>query len=366
MSYRGDYRAGDTIDFKFATVSTAAVPTTLAGGGALSVYKSNSATESTAGVTLSIDFDGRTGMHHVRITTGTDGTFYADANDFDVVITTGTVGGVSVVGLIVGSFSIANRSAVRPTTAARTLDVSAAGNAGIDWSNVEAPTTALNLSGTNIDVDQIVASVSGAVGSVTGAVGSVTGAVGSVSGNVGGNVNGSVASVAGNVVGSVGSVVGAVGSVTGAVGSVTGNVGGNVNGSVASVAGNVAGSVGSVVGAVGSVTGAVGSVTGSVGSVLAAVTIAASQLFIKKGVGITITFPMTDSTLHAPALGLAVTSQRSIDGGGLAATTNAVTEVGGGLYSIVLSAADTNGAQITYIFSAALADTKYLMIVTQT
>lgn len=41
-----------------------------------------------------------------------------------------------------------------------------------------------------------VGSVTGAVGSVTGAVGSVTGAVGSVTGNVGGNVTGSVGSLA--------------------------------------------------------------------------------------------------------------------------------------------------------------------------
>lgn len=129
---------------------------------------------------------------------------------------------------------------LQPTTAGRTLDVSAAGNAGIDWANVENPTTAVNLSATNIDVDQVVASVSGAVGSVTGAVGSVTG-------NVGGNVTGSV------------------GSVVGAVGSVTGNVGGSVASVVGNVGGNVVGSVGSVVGAVGSVTGAVGSVTGNVG-----------------------------------------------------------------------------------------------------
>lgn len=108
-----------------------------------------------------------------------------------------------------------------PTVAGRTLDVSAAGNAGIDWANIDAPTTVTDLSGTTIAVTQVIASVSGAVGSVTGAVGSVTGAVGSVTGNVGGNVTGSV-----------GSVVGAVGSVTGAVGSVTGNVGGNVVGSL--------------------------------------------------------------------------------------------------------------------------------------
>lgn len=37
-----------------------------------------------------------------------------------------------------------------PTVASRTLDVSATGGAGIDWANVEAPTTTLNLSGTTI------------------------------------------------------------------------------------------------------------------------------------------------------------------------------------------------------------------------
>lgn len=93
---------------------------------------------------------------------------------------------------------------VAPTVAGRTLDISAGGEAGVDWANVGSPTTAVGLSGTTISTTQVVASVSGAVGSVTGAVGSVTGAVGSVTGNVGGNV-----------VGTVASVVGAVGSVTG-------------------------------------------------------------------------------------------------------------------------------------------------------
>lgn len=39
--------------------------------------------------------------------------------------------------------------AVEPTVAGRTLDVSQGGNAGVDWANVEAPTTTLNLSGTS-------------------------------------------------------------------------------------------------------------------------------------------------------------------------------------------------------------------------
>lgn len=57
-----------------------------------------------------------------------------------------------------------------PTTAGRTLDVSATGEAGVDWANVGSPTTALDLSGTTIKTTQVVASVTGAVGSVTSPV----------------------------------------------------------------------------------------------------------------------------------------------------------------------------------------------------
>jgi hypothetical protein len=106
----------------------------------------------------------------------------SNAVRFSIKQTFGTAG-VSI------PWAVLKDDALTPTTTARTLDVTATGAAGIDWGNVENPTAALNLSGTNIDVDQVVASVSGSVGSVTGAVGSVTG-------NVGGNVTGSVGSVA--------------------------------------------------------------------------------------------------------------------------------------------------------------------------
>ncbi len=48
----------------------------------------------------------------------------------------------------------AGAAPLSPTTAGRTLDVTATGGAGIDWSNVEAPTTALALTGTTIAVTQ--------------------------------------------------------------------------------------------------------------------------------------------------------------------------------------------------------------------
>lgn len=116
----------------------------------------------------------------------------------------------------------------------------------------------------------------------------------------------------------------------------------------------------------GNITGNItGNLSGSVGSVTAGVTIAAGQLFVKKNTQITITFPMTDAVTHAPATGLTVTARRSIDGAAVANCANSVTELSLGLYSLVLAATDTNGTEITYIFSAVGADTKFLLVVTQ-
>lgn len=107
--YQGDWALGSTHDFTFTTVNTSGVPTQLAGAPAvISVYKQNSTTQTTAGVTLTVDFDTVTGLNHVRIVT-TDA-FYVAAADYSVVITTGTVGGSSVVGYTVATFSIENRS----------------------------------------------------------------------------------------------------------------------------------------------------------------------------------------------------------------------------------------------------------------
>lgn len=179
----GDFDASAVIYGKFTTFrpSTGAAYT-LGGTPALSVYKDNSTTQSTTGVTLTADFDSVTGLNHFAIDTSADGTFYAAGSFFDIVITTGTVDSVSVVGAVVGRFTIRKNSALKPTTAGRTLDVSLGGEAGLDWANVGSATTTVNLSGTTISTTQAVASVSGAVGSVTG--------------NVGGNVTGSVGSIA--------------------------------------------------------------------------------------------------------------------------------------------------------------------------
>jgi hypothetical protein len=53
----GDRAAGSVIRFKFTTVTDAGVPSALAGSPAISVYKDDSTTQSTAGITLTTDFD---------------------------------------------------------------------------------------------------------------------------------------------------------------------------------------------------------------------------------------------------------------------------------------------------------------------
>jgi hypothetical protein len=119
----------------------------------ISAYVGNDTTQITAGITLSVDFDSVTGLNNVRVV-ATGGNGYATASNYQLVITTGTVGGTSVVGYVVAEFSIENRSALMPTTAARTLDVSAGGEGGVDWANVGSPTTTLDLSGTTVATTQ--------------------------------------------------------------------------------------------------------------------------------------------------------------------------------------------------------------------
>lgn len=230
MSYQGDLAPGATLWFAFTSRRfTTGVPFALA-SGALAVYQDASDTQSTAGVTLTASFDGVTGQNRVTIDTSADGTFYAVGHDYSVILSAGTVDSVSVVGEVLATFSMGHRSSLRPTTAGRTLDVSASGEAGVDWANVGSPTTTLALTGTTISTSQVAASVTGAVGSVTGAVGSVTG-------NVGGNVVGSVASVTAGVslaAGAVQAIWNALTSALTTVGSVGKLLVDNVNATIGS------------------------------------------------------------------------------------------------------------------------------------
>ena len=291
-----DITLGDTFYHFFTTRAFATgVPTTLAGTPVLSVLEENNVTPITAGVSVSVDRATVVGMNQATIVaTGANG--YEVGKSYAIYISTGTVGGVSVVGEVVGEFTIqASAAAVDlanatdglsalktlidavdnfvdtevadiqarlpaaltaggnikadalawnalatvalpliPTVAGRTLDVSAGGEAGLDWANIGSPTTAVDLSGTRVLIH------SG----------------------------------------------------------------------------------------------------------------------IKKNVAMAnFKFLMTDSTNHAPATGLTVTVTRAIDGGAFAAgTLSAVTEVAFGIYRVDFGAGDLNGDNITFRATAAAAD----------
>jgi hypothetical protein len=103
-----DIALGEFGDWKFCTVATTGVPTTLAGSPSVAAYPDNSATEITAGITLTVDFDSRTGLNNVHVV-ATEANGYAPGIKYILVITAGTVSGSSVVGYVVGEFTVQNK-----------------------------------------------------------------------------------------------------------------------------------------------------------------------------------------------------------------------------------------------------------------
>lgn len=87
---------------------------------------------------------------------------------------------------------------------------------------------------------------------------------------------------------------------------------------------------------------------------------------VKKNTALTnFEFLMRAAADHiTPAVGLAVSGSRSIDGAAFGPCANAVVEVGGGIYKIDLDAADVNGDVITFSFASGAADTTWLTVVT--
>lgn len=106
--YHGDILAGSILRFAFPT-SLNGAPITLAGTPSLACYKDGGTTESTAGLTLTVDFDGKTGLQLVAVDTSADGSFYAAGHEYSVVLAAGTINGVSEAGYVLGQFSVQNR-----------------------------------------------------------------------------------------------------------------------------------------------------------------------------------------------------------------------------------------------------------------
>lgn len=130
MSYLGDFDPSAEVYSFFNTRKADGTPVTLV-GGAVAVYKDFSSTESTTGVALTTDYDSRTGFHKIVITTSADQTFYGGPRDYAIVLTAGTVDGVSVAGVVLDTFSVDRRSALRPSIAGLTIAVDGTGNVSL-------------------------------------------------------------------------------------------------------------------------------------------------------------------------------------------------------------------------------------------
>lgn len=103
---RGDVPLGATVDLTFTTRQfSTGTPFSLSGSPAVAAYANNSTTPITSGITLTTDFAGVTGLNHVRVA-ATTGNGFASGSQYSLVLSAGTVDGVSVAGETIGGFSI--------------------------------------------------------------------------------------------------------------------------------------------------------------------------------------------------------------------------------------------------------------------
>ena len=307
---------------------------------------------------------------------------------------------------------------LKPVTGGNDLDVTATGAAGIDWGNIENPTTAVDLSGTDIQLvdtctvntdmvgtnsallaasapanfgDLSIVVTTGLVNITQAAadkVWSTAARILTASTNFNDIAAGDVWAVDATTQQTQGTFGQAIGdpiadtstiwglantnldaTITSrhasgaAVASVSGNVDGNVTGSVGSIATGGIAALSFAAGAIDAAALAADAITS------AEVANSATPRILKNTALANFMFLVVDSTDHfTPKTGLtyvAGDSQRSIDGAAFANSTNLPTEVGFGIYKVSLSAADLNGDVITFKFSKAGSDTRLITLLTQ-
>lgn len=232
------------------------------------------------------------------------------------------------------SFGLTNLDAtissrLAPTTAGRTLDVSAGGEAGVDWANVGSPTTANALTATTIattqkvDVETVKTQTVSAAGAVT----------------VGAFVGQATAAIGVNASGHVSRVV--------LVDTLTTYTGNTVQ------TGDAFARLGAPAGA-------------SVSADIAAMAADLPQRPTKNVALAAFMFMMIDSSDDISGkTGLTVTATRSLDGAAFAACANAVTEVSSGWYKIDLAAADLNANVVALRMTGSGANDTNLTIITE-
>ena len=347
MTYLGDF-AEDyaTLNFGFTTrnVQGAGSPPFALASGAMSVYAGSSTTQSTAGITLAANFDGVTGLNNVLIDLSSDA-FYATGADYHVVITTGTVNSISVVGEVVAHFSIENRFM-----------------RGTDSGATAAALTTVDNEIAVIDgiVDDIILDTAGIAGSA-----------------MRGTDNAALATALTTVDNEIATIDGIVDNILIDTGTTLDGripaalVGGRMDASVGAMAANVLTAAAINAAAFTAAKFATDAITSTVLAASAAQKIRDEILPTQNVAMLNIEFLLVAASDHVTpvtsATGLAVT--RSIDGSAFGSGTGTLAEVANGIYQYDASAADMNGGIITFRFTASggspgAADDKFLTIVT--
>lgn len=104
--YVGNVVEDSTFYFFFTTTKANGVLTTIGGSTGIAVYINETTGGWGIGINLELDHNSKTGLHRVKIDTSADARFVP--GDYTVILTSGTVDGNSIVGSIVGEFSIGN------------------------------------------------------------------------------------------------------------------------------------------------------------------------------------------------------------------------------------------------------------------
>jgi len=128
------------------------VPTTLLGTPVISAYEDAGLTQITSGLTLGVDHDAVTGLNMITIVATTANGFEA-GKDYQLVITTGTVDGVSVVGEVVGKFGIQNSSSSLNSSALAALEdqYDGTGNTGDTFPSTQAQLGSITNTGSAVN-----------------------------------------------------------------------------------------------------------------------------------------------------------------------------------------------------------------------
>ncbi len=217
---------------------------------------------------------------------------------------------------------------LQPTTVGRFLDVSAAGEAGIDWANIGSPTTTVNLSGTTVKTATDIATAIAALNNITAA-----------------------------------SVVTAMGTGT-FLSAIPWNASWDAEVQSEVDDALTAFSVSTLTAA--GVRTAVGLGSANLDTQLAAIQADLPTKLTRNAAFTNFMFKMVDSTDHVTAeTGVTITATRSLDGAAFGACANSASEVASGWYKIDLAAGDLNGNCVVLRFTGTGCDVTEIEIITQ-